>query len=297
MKDWWIKSGCFLTGYNYSIVSSTSEVVAKTVKKYTSALIIMCILWAFIGYCFTTRYIKGNTWQAIIGALILIILVIQIERQIILALNKNKLLFIFRGTIALMMAIIGSIIIDQILFKEDIEQKKILVLQNKVNEVYGFRAAELKRQIAEIDSTIFKKESDVNVLNEDLAKNPTTKVVTTQRTNIPVPTTMLDSTGTSNIIRTLPQTSVTVTTIPNPKQELITPINDQIKYLRDQKKTKGFSSAPTQSELRTRYQLKSGLFGRAGYHEKTANRFQRSANCMDNMVLTITRIGITNYVQ
>ena len=61
MKNWWIRFGCFLTGYNYSIVRNSSEVAAKTVKRYTSAMLIVCILWAFIGYCFTRRYLHGGS--------------------------------------------------------------------------------------------------------------------------------------------------------------------------------------------------------------------------------------------
>lgn len=68
MKNWWIKFGCFLTGYNYGIVRSSSEVSSKAVKKYTSAMLIVCILWSFVGFMFTQRYLRGNSWGSVVGA-------------------------------------------------------------------------------------------------------------------------------------------------------------------------------------------------------------------------------------
>ena len=38
MRDLWLKTGCFLTGYNYIIIKNSSEASAKSVKKYLSAL-------------------------------------------------------------------------------------------------------------------------------------------------------------------------------------------------------------------------------------------------------------------
>jgi len=259
MRNWWIKFGCFLTGYNYNIVRSTSEVVAKSVKRYTSALVIISILWAFIGYSFTSRYIKGSPWQSFLGAIVLVVIAIQIERQIILAIHKNKALIAFRSIIAILMAIIGSIIIDQIIFKEDIEQRKIVVLESKVKKVYPSRAEELKKQIAEIDTTILKKEQDAADLINDLARNPTIKSITTQSATIPIPTTTHDSTGSTSSIKKFHSTTSTVTTIPNPKIELLNPINEQLVHLRRQKQEKDNALLELRATLQREINAKVGF--------------------------------------
>lgn len=80
MRNWWLRFGCFLTGYNYGIVKMSSEITAKTVKRYTSAMIIICILWSFIGYTFTDRYLKAGPWGAFLGAVVMVIIIIQVER-------------------------------------------------------------------------------------------------------------------------------------------------------------------------------------------------------------------------
>ena len=54
---WWIKFGCFLTGWNSSILSQCSEASFKHLKKYTAALLILIIIWVFTGYCFAERYV------------------------------------------------------------------------------------------------------------------------------------------------------------------------------------------------------------------------------------------------
>src|SRR5687768_5264852 len=152
MRRWWVKFGCFLTGYNYTIVRNSSEVTAKAVKRYTSAMIIVCIIWSFIGYVFTDRYLHGGRNGSIIGALVMIVIIVQIERQIILSINPSKLLYISRALIATMMAIIGAIIIDQIIFKEDIELEKITSIEERVKKALPPKTEELRAQILTLDS-------------------------------------------------------------------------------------------------------------------------------------------------
>ena len=130
MTNWWTKIGCLLTGWNYKILESCTESSRKQLKKYTSAILILVILWAFIGYSFADRYAQTPWWGSLITAIIFVIIIIQIERQIILTVGKNHPLAIFRLVIALIMAIIGSAIIDQIIFKDDIEKKITTDRQN-----------------------------------------------------------------------------------------------------------------------------------------------------------------------
>ena len=97
---------------------------AKSVKKYLSALLIVCIIWGFIGYVFSRRYIHASPWGAALVSFVMVIIVIQIERQIILTTGKSNWALFFCSLIAVVMAIVGSVIIDQIIFKEDVEKLK-----------------------------------------------------------------------------------------------------------------------------------------------------------------------------
>lgn len=239
MKNWWIRFGCFLTGYNYQIVSNSSEVAAKAVKRYTSALLIVCILWSFIGYTFVQRYVHGGLWGSIVGAIVFVVVIIQIERQIILSVTPSLWLYISRGLIAVLMAIIGAIIIDQIIFKEDIELEKITSIEERVKKALPPKTEELRHQIASLDTALFKKENERLQLLSELEKNPTIKSVASQSTPTVVRSTTTDSTGNSTTSEQVKNTtSVRVSTIMNPRQALVQPIEQNITDLRTQKSEK-----------------------------------------------------------
>ncbi|MFB9865639.1 DUF4407 domain-containing protein [Rufibacter immobilis] len=239
MKDWWIKFGCFLTGYNYQIVSNSSEIAAKAVKRYTSALLIVCLMWSFIGYSFTQRYLEGTLIGSVVGAAIAVIIIIQIERQIILSINPSKWLYASRALIAGMMAIIGAVIIDQIIFKQDIELEKVSFLEERVKKALPPKTEELRFQIASLDTAIFKKENERLSLINDIEKNPTIKSISSTTIPTVVKKTITDSTGqTSTSEQVQKSISISVTNSPNPKQAMIAPIELNIAELQKQKAEK-----------------------------------------------------------
>ena len=236
MHNWWIRFGCFLTGYNYRIVSSSSEVAVKAVKRYTAALLIVATIWAFVGYMFTHRYLHGGQWGSIAGAAIMVMIIIQVERQIILTVTPSRWLYIFRGLIAVMMAILGAIIIDQIIFKEDIELEQVSLIDEKVNRILPAKTADLRQQIVQMDSTILAKETERRALMDDISANPTIQSVTTQSLPVTVTNTVTDSLkNTRTTGRVVNANSRTVSSIPNPKMNLVQPLDDQIASLRDHK--------------------------------------------------------------
>lgn len=190
-------------------------------------MIIPCVLWAFVGYFFGERYLKMQWQLCLMAALIMMIFVIQIERQVILSSSSsNKGPLYFRAVIALAMAVIGSLIMDQILFKEDIEQQKIIMMDEKVRRVFPSRSAELKRQLTSIDSSILYKENERRVLVSEISRNPTIPVYTRR-----VIQENRDSITSETITRTSSQ-------IQNPKIALLEPLDAQIAGLRVEKMKK-----------------------------------------------------------
>lgn len=219
----WLRIGCFLTGYNFRIVSGASELVAKSVKRTTSALLIVCTLWAFIGYTFAGRYLGLEPAGRLVCAFIMCIIVIQIERQIILSNRPSRALYIFRAMIAVVMALIGSLIIDQLIFREDIELQKIKTLGKHATPIVATRSEELRGQERTLDTAIQAKEAERAAI---LRERPTSK------------------TGSSEIIRKKIGHQISATTITrsvfvvNPKYAVLPGINDQIRALYLQKQQK-----------------------------------------------------------
>ncbi len=239
MRNLWIRIGCFLTGHNYGLVRQSSEVVSKDVLRYTASMILVCTIWAFVGYSFTQRYLMGSAVGSICGALVAVIIVIQIERQIILSDSGNKMLSGFRIFLAFLMAFIGAVIIDQIMLKQDIELEKISYISNKVDSLLPAKSKELKLQIAALDSLLQNKEIERQNDIAEVAKNPLIKSVTTSTQSVPTISTTKDSAG-NTLTKTdmKPSTTVMVSSVANPKQALIATLDADIAQLRNQRAEK-----------------------------------------------------------
>jgi Domain of unknown function (DUF4407) len=226
-KDWWLNFGCFLTGYRYDIIKVCSELSAKRVKRFTSAMLIICVIWAFVGYAFSARYLKTEWYLSLLGAITTTLIVIQIERIIILS-PKGKILATSRVILGITMALIGSVIIDQILFKEDIEKEKLFTDQVKIDKLYANESVELRSQISQIDSSLNYKETERQKLNDEISRKPTqtyyTRQVTTQKN-------LGDTVATESTMTTATQQA-------NPKIAILSSVDEQILKLVEQKREK-----------------------------------------------------------
>jgi len=261
MRELWIKVGCFLTGYNYGILKNCSEVSKKAVKKYTAAMIIMCLLWGIIGYSFASRYLHAGPDISIACSLVFVIVIIQIERQIIMQTHKNNYLQLFRGIIAVMMAIIGSIIIDQIIFKDDIELEKEQFINKKVETIYPDRARIRQRQIDQLKAQLFEKDSQRTALNIDIQKNPVINTTTTHSSPVPETHSETDAvTGkTITTTRYINKPTTARSQIPNPNIALIAPLDSQINSLQRMILLQGDSLSNLRASIERTLKQKTGF--------------------------------------
>lgn len=260
MRESWIKIGCFLTGYNYSILKNCSEVAKKTVKRYTAAMIIMCLLWGLIGYSFANRYLHASIEISLASLSLFIIIVIQIERQIIMQTHKNNYLQLFRGVIAVMMAFIGSLIIDQIIFKDDIELEKEQFINDKVERIYPSRAAIRQKQIGELKQQLSDKDSQRTALNNNIQSNPVIGVTTVQFNPVPVTRTETDSLGRSKSTTNYISRATTINSqTPNPNIALIGPLDSQINSIQRMMLSQGDSLANLRMSIEKVLKEKTGF--------------------------------------
>lgn len=177
------KIGCWIIGWNPIILQECGEASHRTLRKFMSAILILSIIWGTIGYFFAERYIGI---ESILGnlavAFVFIIIILCIERFIILTVGKLGMMGKFRFLLAIVMAILGSTIFDQIIFKNDVDVKMKEVRTEQIN-------AEIPRRMAHIQEDISKTTllidsiGRVNIaLYEDLAKKPTISVSEVSRT-------------------------------------------------------------------------------------------------------------------
>ncbi len=250
MSDWWLKFGCFLTGYKYAIIKQSSVASAKTVMKYTSAIMLVSLVWGFVGFYFTQRYLHGGFTGSIIGAILLVFVVVQIERQIILTHGKNLKIIRFRIALAVVMAVIGSIIIDQVIFAQDIETSKEETLSDKVNEEFPKRTLQLNLLIRSQDSTIKAKEKERDSIATVVNTNPTVP-----RQNIST-NYKIDSNGR----REIESQSVQQTNIPNPAGNRLPSMDTLILRLYSEKVQKEKELLDADNILRAEIRKRQGFF-------------------------------------
>jgi len=193
----WTKFKCFIVGWNPEILKNCSEASYKALKKYASSILILLFIWGATGYTFAQRYLSIHSWWGCaLTALIFMIIVIQIERQVILTVGKNKWIVRFRTLLAILMALIGSTILDQIIFKNDVEKVLVDLRADKVNEIAGKRQKTMQLEINKLNLIIDSLDVINSKLNDEVAKRPTIAVtnVTTEKN----PVVNQDGTKTTN---------------------------------------------------------------------------------------------------
>ena len=215
--------GCFLIGWDKNILKECGEASYRQYRKLLSAICIMMILWGTIGYCFADRYINIESCALkICIALVFMLIVLCVERVIILTVGKAYLMSFMRVLLALCMAVLGSCIFDQIIFRNDIQQ----AIQEHREDVIG---ATVTKRLSIYDSDIHRITQEMDslskatiALNEELQQRPVIKGtnVSTQEQVVGV-----DEEGKPMKVKT--QTVNTVT-LANPLAEQLKANNDQI---------------------------------------------------------------------
>ena len=215
--------GCFLIGWDKNILSECGEASFRQYRKLLSAISIMMVLWGTIGYCFADRYINIESCALkLCVALAFMFIVLCVERVIILTVGKARLMSVMRVLLALCMALLGSCIFDQIIFRNDIQQAiqehREDVIGNTITKRLAIYDGDIQRITQEMDSL----SKATIALNEELQKRPVIKGtnVSTQEQVVGV-----DENGKPQKVRT--QTVNTVT-LANPLAEQLKANNDQI---------------------------------------------------------------------
>lgn len=248
MTNLWTRIGCFLTGWNLKILEACTESSRKQLKKYSSAILILIILWAFIGYSFAERYVDAPWWACLIIAIVFIVIIIQIERQIILTVGKNHALAIFRLIIAFIMAIIGSAILDQIIFKDDIEKKMIEIVDMQVNKQLPNRLTVIDIKLQDLQADVDSLDKKNLELYEEINKRPTIDVKSSS-------TTYLKIAQPDGSFKTEPQYTISSNPIANPKMKESEINNQHLDGLR--KLQEDYTSKKMDAENLLRNELKS----------------------------------------
>lgn len=215
--------GLFLIGWDKNIMKECGEASYRQYRKLLSAICIMMVLWGTIGYCFADRYLNiESCFLKACVSLAFMFIVLCVERVIILNVGKAYAMGGMRFLMAICMAILGSCIFDQIIFRNDIQQaiqeQREEIISKTITKRLSIYDSDIQRISQEMDSL-----SEATIaLNEELQKRPVIKGtnVSTQEQFIGI-----DDNGKPKKVKT--QTVNTIT-LANPLTEQLKANNDQI---------------------------------------------------------------------
>ena len=225
--NWWTKFGCKLTGWSSEVLSQCSEASKCQLSKYTSALLILILIWGVTGFCFAERYIGLPIWACGFVSLFFITIVIMIERQIILTSERTFAMVAFRAIIAFIMAVVGSTIFDQTMFGKDIDKQMTNTIEAQVVELTNQRVRIIDEKLSSLHMEIDSIDKINAELQADINANPfiIQKSVTNSQSKLVMP---------NGQMKTVNNPSVTTNQVANPKQSILEANNKTAERLRDQ---------------------------------------------------------------
>lgn len=221
--------GCFLIGWNKNILSECGEASHRQYRKLLSAICIMMVLWGTIGYCFADRYINIESCALkLCVSLAFMFIVLCVERVIILTVGRARLMSFMRVLLALCMAILGSCIFDQIIFRNDIQQTIQDNREDVISETIKKRMSVFESDERRITHEMDSLNKATISLGEELMKRPTIKSVnvSTQEQVVGV-----DENGNPKKVKIK---NSDIVNIPNPLAEQLKSNNSQIEIYQNQ---------------------------------------------------------------
>lgn len=174
LSEFIFKVACFMTGRMYVFLKNCSYKSRKRTMVYFAGMLIVGIIWFFVAYQFSRMYIKLDVFWASIVGVVAGFIVWQIERVIINS-DKNRWIALFRFLLAFCMSIIGAVIIDQFIFKDDIEKQRKEHNKELVNKMYKEKKDNIDNEIENLNKQIEKLSDEKNRILNKMKANTKTK--------------------------------------------------------------------------------------------------------------------------
>jgi hypothetical protein len=157
-----LRFACFITGDDYQILKTDTPASRKKVNTLVSILFLPVTMWFINILLLVTGVMQGTMWSGIVSALIAGLIIFMVERSIIMS-NGSKTVMIFRIFLGLLIALLGSLAFDEVIFKKDIDMQmdanKEQSIKNGITDVDQSYADKLRHQeyLVESKHTIWLK--------------------------------------------------------------------------------------------------------------------------------------------
>jgi hypothetical protein len=111
-----------IIGENPKITANYQPASKRKIALYANCIMVPVILWFINSYLLVKEVMGGSLLAALTTGFIAAILVFIIERSVVMS-NGSKSIATFRVLLGLIIACLGSLSMDEIVFKNDIDQK------------------------------------------------------------------------------------------------------------------------------------------------------------------------------
>lgn len=163
MKDLFLRICCMLTLNEYELLKQSSPFSRKQVKREGMAILIPMITWLFLGFLLVFR-IQGSYVHASLAAIIAMLFIGLIELQIVSIQEKNSWLIGMRLIVALIIAFLTALFVDDIVFDENIKDELALMEQEAIKEVEESTQLSWENENSTLLSEIKKAQQDVDTI-------------------------------------------------------------------------------------------------------------------------------------
>lgn len=115
-----LKLASLLIGENPARTALFQPASQRKIQLLASCLLIPVVLWFLNGYLLVSHVLRGGVVAALLTAVVAALVIFLIERSVIMA-KGSQAITIFRFLLGIVVALLGSISLDEVVFKQDID--------------------------------------------------------------------------------------------------------------------------------------------------------------------------------
>ncbi|MFH1121913.1 MAG: DUF4407 domain-containing protein [Bacteroidota bacterium] len=117
-----LKFACRITGDDYQMLKSETTPSRKKVLSLAIAVFIPTIMWFITGFLMVYSVFEKSFATAFLSGLVAATMILIIEKLVVMS-SGSKLLLLFRIVLAFLVAVVGSVFLDEVIFAKDITQQ------------------------------------------------------------------------------------------------------------------------------------------------------------------------------
>lgn len=161
-----LKYYSLLIGENPEYTKTFQPASKRKIALYANCMMVPVILWFINTFLLVSHVLEGSLFSALIAATLAGFIIFLIERAIIMS-NGSKLIFWFRILLGFIIASLGSISMDEIIFKNDIDNQVKVYKQNEINNAVKRVEQDFAPKIANQQAIVAQKNIEWNQALKD----------------------------------------------------------------------------------------------------------------------------------